>query len=68
MPSPCFGELGSGEKKKSSAQPTVLETLESVYVLRVGAGPAHSLFIVRNSSDKDKEALNKFTVLDQSKV
>jgi len=68
MPSPCFGELGCGEKKKSSAAPSVVDTLDGVYVIRVGAGPAHSLYIARNSSDKDKEALAKFKVLDQSKV
>jgi len=66
MPSPCTGELGCGEKKKSSASPTVVETLADVYVLRVGAGPAHSLYIARNSSDQDKKNLEKFKVLDQS--
>ena len=60
MPSPCNGELGMGEKKKSSASPCIVETLGDVYVLRVGAGPAHSLYIVRNTSDSDKAQLDKF--------
>ena len=68
MPSPCFGELGTGEKKKSSAAPSVVDTLDDVYIIRVGAGPAHSLYIARNSSDQDKEAINKFKLLDQSKI
>ena len=66
MPSPCTGELGCGDKKKSSASPCVVETLDDVYVLRVGAGPAHSLYIVRNTDDKDKKNIEKFKVLDQS--
>ena len=66
MPSPCTGELGCGDKKKSSASPCVVETLSDAYVLKVGAGPAHSLYIVRNSSDKDKANLEKFKILDQS--
>jgi len=66
MPSPCTGELGCGDKKKSSASPCVVETMDDVYVLRVGAGPAHSLYIVRNTDDKDKKNIEKFKVLDQS--
>jgi len=66
MPSPCTGELGTGEKKKSSAQPCIVDTLEGAYVLRLGAGPAHSLYVVRNQTDADKAKLNKFTLLDQS--
>jgi len=66
MPSPCSGELGCGEKKKSSAQPCIVDTLEGCYILRLGAGPAHSLYIVRNQTDAEKTKLNKFEVLDQS--
>merc|ERR1712079_132661 len=66
MPSPCTGELGMGDKKKSSANPCIVESLADVYVIRVGAGPAHSLYILRNSSDSDKAQLDKFKVLDQS--
>ena len=68
MPSPCAGELGAGDKKKSSANPMMVDTLADVYVLRVGAGISHSLYIVRNSSDADKAALEKFKVLDQSNM
>lgn len=66
MPSPCTGELGCGDKKKSSAAATIVDTLEGLYVLRLGAGPSHTLYIVRNQTDKDKSALEKMTLLDQS--
>ena len=41
-------------------------TLKGVYVLRVGVGMNHSLFICRNKDDKNCQALEKFPVLDQS--
>ncbi|XP_023334185.1 protein RCC2 homolog [Eurytemora carolleeae] len=66
MPSPCVGELGAGMKKKSSAQPTILDTLDKVHVLRVGAGLSHSLFIARNQTEADKKILEKFPVIDQA--
>jgi len=65
-PSPCFGELGMGEYKKSSAQPVEITKLDGVHVLAVGCGVAHSVFIGRNETDEDKKALDKFKVLDQS--
>jgi len=68
MPSPCVGELGSGMKKKSAAAPMILDTLEKLHVIKVGAGLAHSLFIVRNNSDKDKKAIEDLVVLDQSSM
>merc|ERR1711884_604063 len=67
-PSPCFGELAMGENKKSSAQPTEISKLDSVYVHSVGCGVSHSCFIVRNDTDADKKALEKFKVLDQSEL
>jgi len=66
MGSPCVGELGAGTKKKSAAQPAIIDTLEKVYTIRVGAGLSHSLFIVRNQTEKDKKELEAFSVLDQS--
>jgi len=65
MPSPCYGELAMGTMKKSSAKPTIIDTLEDVHVLGVGAGPAHSLFICRYESEKDKKAVESFSVLEQ---
>jgi len=66
MPSPVTGELGAGPKKKSSAQPCIIETMSKFYVLRVGCGLAHSLLIVRNKSDKEKAAVEAMSVLDQA--
>ena len=34
MPSPCVGELGAGIKKKSSANPMIIDTLGKAYILR----------------------------------
>eukprot|EP00096_Caligus_rogercresseyi_P007137 TRINITY_DN246_c0_g1_i1.p1 TRINITY_DN246_c0_g1~~TRINITY_DN246_c0_g1_i1.p1 ORF type:complete len:446 (+),score=137.97 TRINITY_DN246_c0_g1_i1:423-1760(+) len=65
-PSPCFGELASGERKKSSANPVEIKTLDKAYVIKTGMGISHSLFIVRNSSDEDKKAIEDFDILDQS--
>jgi len=61
QPSPCYGELGCGDKKKSSAAPTLVDTLDGLYVLKVGAGISHTLYVVR----QDK-AVDKIEVLDQS--
>lgn len=68
QPSPCYGELGNGDKKKSSAAPCMVDTLDGMYVHRVGAGPAHTLYIVRNSSAEEKAALEKIPLLDQAQM
>ena len=47
-------------------QPCTFDTLEGSYVIRLGAAPTRSLYIVRNPSDADKVKLNKFTLFDQS--
>ena len=65
LPSPCYGELAMGPMKKSSAKPSIIDTLDGLHIMKVGLGPSHSLFICRNSTDKDREMLDKFQVLDQ---
>jgi hypothetical protein len=55
-----------GENKKSSAQPVEITKLDKVYVHACGMGIASSLFIVRNDTDEEKAALDKFLILDQS--
>jgi len=65
-PSPCFGEMGMGEFKKSSANPVEITKLDPVYVHATGMGVSHSVFIARNDSDEDKKALEKYKVLDQT--
>jgi hypothetical protein len=39
-----------------------------VLCYRVGAGYSHSLFIVRNQTEQDRKEIEKFPVLDQSKM
>lgn len=65
-PSPCVGELAMGERKKSSACPVEIKTLENVYVLKCGMGISNSLFIARNNTDEAKKAIEQFDILDQS--
>jgi len=65
-PSPCYGELGMGEFKKSSAQPVEVTKLDHVHVLATGMGVSHSVFIARNDTDEDKKGLEKYKILDQS--
>jgi len=65
-PSPCFGELASGDMKKSSAQPVEIKTLDKVHVLECGMGIAHSIFIARNENEADEKAIATYGILDQS--
>ena len=55
-----------GENKKSSANPVEISKLENVFVHAVGMGVSHSVFIVKNDTDEDKKALEKYKILDQS--
>lgn len=65
-PSPCYGELGLGENKKSSASPVEIKTMDKVYCLDVGMGLSHSIFLARNETEADKKAIESYDVLDQS--
>ena len=47
-------------------QPCIVDTLDGLYIMKVGAGPAHTLYIARNSTEKEKEILAKLPVLDQA--
>merc|ERR1712142_649361 len=67
-PSPCYGELAMGENKKSSACPVEVKSLDKVYVLDVGMGVAHSIFLARNETEADKKAIESYDVLDQSSL
>jgi len=66
VPSPACGELANGERKKTSSKPVEIDTLESVYALKIGMGLAHSVFICRNETEEDKKAIEAFDILDQS--
>ena len=43
-----------------------MDALDGLYIMKVGAGPAHTLYIARNSTAKEKEALAKLPILDQA--
>lgn len=55
-----------GENKKSSASPMEITKLDSLYIHEVGMGISHSVFVARNETEEDKNALEKFRILDQS--
>lgn len=58
-PSPTYGELGLGETVKSSTQPKEVKALEGAHVFQVACGMGHTLMLVRDETDKDKEILGK---------
>jgi len=65
-PSPCYGELGLGDMKKSSSPPVEIKTLNKVNILECGMGMAHSIFIARNENEEDEKAISSYSILDQS--
>ncbi|ROT62143.1 hypothetical protein C7M84_020022 [Penaeus vannamei] len=58
-PSPTYGELGLGENVKSSTQPKEVKALEGAHVSQVSCGMGHTIMVVRDETDKDKEILEK---------
>ena len=60
QPSPGYGTMGMGEKVKASASPKIVTTLKDVYCYRAGLGYMHSLYIVRDDTEKDGKAIEKF--------
>ena len=40
-----------------------VDALDGLHIVKVGAGPAHTLYIARNEEDKEKKLLEKFAVL-----
>lgn len=62
---PCYGEMATGELKKSSAQPVEIKTLDKVHVLECGMGVAHSIFIARNESEAEQRVIDTYEILDQ---
>ncbi|XP_014250769.1 protein RCC2 homolog [Cimex lectularius] len=60
--SPCYGELGHGELRKSTSVPMEVRALEGIYVEQVAMGSAHTLFVVRDSSEEEKEKVDKLPI------
>jgi len=63
QPSPAYGTMGMGEKVKSSAAPKIVSTLDNLYCIKVGLGLMHSLYIVRDESDREKATIKKFPTM-----
>ncbi|KAL1116740.1 hypothetical protein AAG570_005212 [Ranatra chinensis] len=60
--SPCFGELGHGEIRKSTSVPMEVKALDGVYVEQVAMGQSHTLMIARDSTPEDKEHIDDLPV------
>nr|CAB3265495.1 protein RCC2 homolog [Phallusia mammillata] len=58
------GELGLGESRKSSVNPDLMKSAANLYVQRVECGQVHTLMVVRDETDKDKDALAELPVYD----
>ncbi|EEB12098.1 conserved hypothetical protein [Pediculus humanus corporis] len=58
-PSPTHGELGIGELRRSSTVPVEVKTLDGIHINQVACGIAHTLFIARDSTEAEKEKINK---------
>jgi len=63
QPSPGYGQLAMGPGKKASAQPILITKMKDLFVLRTGQGYMHSCFIVRDTTTKDQEAIEKFPTM-----
>ncbi|XP_059489560.1 protein RCC2 homolog [Neocloeon triangulifer] len=55
--SPTYGELGLGETKKSSANPTEVKLMDGIHVHAIEMGMGHTLMICRDESEQDKANL-----------
>lgn len=54
---PCYGELGLGEERKSSASPVENKFLSKMHIHAVSCGFCHTLLIARNDTEEEKNAL-----------
>mmetsp|Transcript_37775 Transcript_37775/g.55361 ORF Transcript_37775/g.55361 Transcript_37775/m.55361 type:complete len:598 (+) Transcript_37775:3-1796(+) len=63
------GELGYGlGKAKSSAKPQFVEKLDKCLVSDVACGYGHTLFLIRDEDEEDKNALKKMKKLETDDV
>lgn len=58
-PSPTHGELGFGEMRKSSTQPKEMKACDGMFVTQVACGMGHTMLVVRDRTDTEKERINK---------
>ena len=58
-PSPAYGELGHGDKVKSSTTPKYVDDLQGALVHDVAMGAAHSLALIDTATDAGRAILAK---------
>ncbi|KAL1465040.1 hypothetical protein WDU94_004635 [Cyamophila willieti] len=65
---PCFGELGLGEERRSSATPVENKLLAKTHIHTVSCGICHTLLIARNDTEEEKDAIaDRFEEYDPPK-
>lgn len=62
------GELGYGEKKKSSSKPDFVTALDKCRIADLACGYGHTLFIIRDEDKGDKAALKELRTIDEADV
>jgi len=62
--SPCYGELGLGELRKSSSVPVEVKALDGIYIEQVALGQAHTLMIARESDEGEKEKVEELPIFN----
>merc|ERR1711962_709806 len=64
QPSPGVGQLAMGKTRKSAGPPMIITTMKDVHVLRTGQGYTHACFLVRDQTEKDLAAIEKFPTME----
>ncbi|CAG0894071.1 unnamed protein product [Darwinula stevensoni] len=63
-PSPTFGELGHGERLKSTSKPMEVSYMEGVHIHTASCGICHTLLIAKDDTEEDRQKLEKFAVFE----
>mmetsp|Transcript_1884 Transcript_1884/g.2631 ORF Transcript_1884/g.2631 Transcript_1884/m.2631 type:complete len:617 (+) Transcript_1884:521-2371(+) len=60
------GELGYGPDQKSSSRPKFVSSLDKCRIMDMSCGYGHTLFVIQNDDQDDKEAIQELHTLDES--
>jgi len=62
---PCYGELGTGEKFRTQGVPKKSKEFQYAHILQSGTGSQHCIYIIRDTTEEDKEELEEYDDLEQ---
>lgn len=65
---PCYGELGMGERIRTTGVPRKSKELDYVHVMKVGTGANWAAYVVRDTEEEDEEEIEEYEMLDQTKI